>query len=76
MSWNKSRFLRNWHSCLFKVFAQEQNMEEKHWLVIWVSDVIGSFVDKGTVAHADKEPAWQVNDEEEERWGDEDNLLR
>lgn len=50
-------------------------MEEKHRVVILVSDVIGSFVDKGTVIHTDKEPEWQVN-EEEERWGDEHNVLR
>lgn len=31
-----------------------------------MSDVIGSFVRKETVAHAEEEPDWQVNGEEEE----------
>lgn len=32
-----------------------------------MSDVIGSFVNKGAVVHSDKEPDWQVNEEKEER---------
>lgn len=42
------------------------NMLEQRGLVILVSDVIGSFVNKGAVVHTDKEPDWQVNEEEEE----------
>lgn len=38
-------------------------MTEQHGPVILVSDVIGSFVNRGTVVHTDKEPDWQVNEE-------------
>ncbi len=70
MSRNESRlfdWLGNWRGCLFKRFAQNSNTAEQCGLVILVSDVIGSFVNKGAVVHTDKEPDWQVNEEEE--WG-------
>lgn len=47
------------------MFVQDPYMTEQHGLVILVSDVIGSFVNKGTVVHTDKEPDWQVNEEKE-----------
>ena len=31
-----------------------------------MSDLIGSFVNKGAVVHTDREPDWQVNGEDEE----------
>lgn len=58
-------WLGNWQSCLLKLFAQDPNRTEQHGLVILVSDVIGSFVNKGAVVQTDKEPDWQVNEEEE-----------